>query len=103
VQDLIVRARSQLPALLSHPHARVVAIFVAGFIAASVWDSYGSAARSTIAGWSPHLSWLAPPTSQERIRAMELALASARQSLNKLANEMNRLEVGGAPRRRAAN
>jgi hypothetical protein len=78
-------------------------IFVAGFVAALVWDSYGSDARRAIAGWSPHLGWLAPTASSERMRSMEVALATARQSLNKLANEMSRLEAQpDAPQRRSA-
>ena len=107
VQNVIVRARLWLDKLLSFPYARVAMIFVVGFAAGMAWQSYGGEMRKTIAGWSPHLSWLAPPAasaSSERIRTMSLALATARQSLDKVANEMNRLEVQGAdvPRRRSA-
>jgi len=72
------------------------------------WQSYGGGVRKAIAGWSPHLAWLAPAPapsggSAERFKAVSLALASARQSLDKLSTEINRLEVQGgeAPRRRA--
>jgi hypothetical protein len=81
-------------------------IFVAGFAAGMIWASYNGAARKAIAGWSPYLSWIAPTTSSERFRTMEVALATARQSLNKLANEMSRLEAQGVdapPRRRTGN
>jgi len=83
-------------------------IFVVGFAAGVVWQSYGGAARKTIASWSPHLGWLAPAavpvgTSPERLKATTLALAAARQSLDKLANEIGKLETqgGDVPRRRA--
>jgi hypothetical protein len=103
-RNLIVSARSWLGKLVSFPFARVLMIFVIGFAAGIAWQSYGGAARRAIAGWSPHLSWLAPSASSERIRAMSLALATARQSLDKLASEMSRLEAQSvdAPRRRSA-
>jgi hypothetical protein len=107
VQNLAVKARQWLVKLDSLPYTRVVMIFVAGFIVGMVWDSYNGAARKAIAGWSPHLSWMAPTASSERLRTMELALSTARQSLNKLASEMSRLEAQGVdtptPRRRSAN
>ena len=88
--------------------ARVLMIFSIGFAAGIAWQSYGGAARTAIASWSPHLDWLAPAaapggTSPERLKAMSLALAAARQSLDKLATEMSKLPAqdGDAPRRRA--
>jgi hypothetical protein len=104
VQNLIVKARLWLDKLLSFRYARVVMIFVVGFAAGVAWQSYGGAVRTTIAGWSPHLGWLAPSPSSERIRSMSLALAAARQNLDKVANEMGRLEAqsGDVPRRRSA-
>jgi len=79
-------------------------IFIVGFAAGVAWQSYDGAARKAIASWSPHLSWLAPTASSERIRTISLALAAARQDLDKATNEMNRLEAQGAdvPRRRSA-
>jgi len=52
-------------------------------------------------GWPSRLAWLAPAPvpsggSTERLKAVSLALASARQSLDKLSTEINRLEVQGA-------
>ena len=103
VQNLIRRVPLWLDKLLSFPYARVVMIFVVGFAAGVVWQSYGGAARTTIASWSPHLGWLAPPAasaSYDRIRA---DLVAARQSLEKLGNDISRLEAQGTnvPRRRA--
>jgi hypothetical protein len=90
----------------SFAFARVLMIFLVGFAAGIAWQSYGGGVRKVIAGWSPHLAWLAPAPSggsAERFRAVSLALTSARQSLDKLSTEINRLEVQGgeAPRRRA--
>src|SRR5690348_13303161 len=104
VQNLVARVRLWLGKLISFPFVRVLMIFVVGFAAGVAWQSYGSAARKAIAGWSPHLSWLAPSTSSDRIRAMSLALAAARQNLDKIGNEMSRLEAQSVdvPRRRPA-
>jgi len=102
-QNLMVRARLWLDKLLSLPYARVVMIFVVGFAAGVVLQSYSSAARKVIASWSSHLTWLAPTASSERIRTISLTLAAARQNLDRAVNEVNRLEVQGAnePRRRS--
>ena len=101
-QNLTMRAWLWLDKLLSLAYARVLMIFVIGFAAGVVWQSYGSAARKAVASWSPHLSWLAPTASSERIRTISLALAAARQNLDRAVNEMNRLEGTDAPRRRSA-
>ena len=105
VPNLIARVRLWLGKLLSFALARVLMIFIVGFAAGAAWQSYGSEMRKTIASWSPHLSWLAPSAasaSSERIRAISLALATARQNIDKVANEINRLppQDGDAPRRR---
>src|SRR5262249_61651386 len=60
-QNLIVRARLWLDKLLSFPYARVAMIFVVGFAAGAVWESYGSGGGGTIARWAPSLCWVAPP------------------------------------------
>jgi hypothetical protein len=108
VQNVIARVRLGLGKLLSFAFARVLMIFVIGLAAGIAWQSYGGATRKTIASWSPHLGWLAPAavpvgTSPERLKATTLALAAARQSLDKLANEIGKLETqgGDVPRRRA--
>jgi hypothetical protein len=108
MRNLITRIRLWLGKLFSLAFARVLLIFLLGFAAGIAWQSYGGGVRKAIAGWSPRLAWLAPAPapsggSAERFKAVSLALASARQSLDKLSTEINRLEVQGgeAPRRRA--
>src|SRR5258708_14005282 len=102
-QNLMVRARSWLDTLLSLPYARVVMIFVIGFAAGVVWQSYSSAARKAIASWSPHLTWLAPTASPERIPTTPLPVVAARQTLDRPVNDMITPEVRepNTPRRRA--
>ena len=106
IRNLITRIR--LGKLFSLAFIRVLMIFLLGFAASIAWQSYGGGVRKTIAGWSPHLAWLAPvpaPSggSAERFKAVSLALASARQSLDKLSTEISKLPAqdGDAPRRRA--
>ena len=106
--NLITRVRLWLGKLVSFAFARVLMIFLVGFAAGLAWQSYGDAARKAIAGWSPRLGWLAPATapggtSPERLKAMSLALAGARQNLDKLATEINKLPAqdGDASGRRA--
>ena len=108
VQNMIARVRLGLGKLLSFAFARVLIIFVIGFAAGIAWLSYGGAARKAIATWSPHLGWLAPAgaaagTSPDRLKATTFALATARQSLDKLAAEISKLQAQDAdpPRRRA--
>ena len=89
------RVQLWLGKLVSFAFARFLMIFIVGFAAGIAWQSYGGTARKAIAGWSPHLGWLAPAaapggtTSPERLKATTLALAAARQSLDKLANEIS--------------
>jgi hypothetical protein len=106
VQNLIARVRLRLGKLIPFAFARVLMIFIVGFAAGIAWQSYSGTARKAIASWSPHLGWLAPTpggTSPEPLKATTLALAAARQSLDKLANEISKLEAqgGDVPRRRA--
>jgi len=107
-RNLITGVWLWLGKLTSFRFARVLVIFVVGFAAGFAWQSYGSGARKAIAGWSPRLEWLAPAvpagTSSERLKATTLALATARQSLDKLATEISKLQaqdVVEPPRRRA--
>jgi len=84
--------------------ARVLTFFSPWFAAGIAWQSYGGGVRKAIAGWSPRLAWLAPhpcplavlPSGSKQV---SLALASARQSLDKLSTEINRLEVQGGKHR----
>jgi hypothetical protein len=106
VRNLITAARLWLGKLVSFAVVRVLLIFFVGFAAGIAWQSYGGAGRKAIAAWSPHLAWLAPAaddTSADRFKAMSLALATARQSLDKLATEIGKVQAqDGVPRRRAA-
>jgi hypothetical protein len=84
-------------------------VFVVGFAAGIAWQSYGNAGRQAVAGWSPHLAWLAPTTepgrmSPDRYKAMSHALATTRQSLDRLSAEIGKVQAqdGDAPRRRTA-
>src|SRR6266852_9692608 len=97
VRNLIARVRLWLGKLVSFAFARVLMIFFVGFAAGLAWQSYGGGVRKAIAGWSPHLAWVAPAPvssggSAERLKATSLALATARQSLDKLATEISKLQ-----------
>jgi hypothetical protein len=111
--NLIKRVRSSLGKLVSFAFLRVLVIFLVGFAAGVAWQSYGGEIRKAIAGWSPHLAWVAPAPSSvpassggsaERLKATSVALTTARQSLDKLATEISKLQPqdAEAPRRRAA-
>jgi hypothetical protein len=107
-RNLITTVWLWLGKLVSFGFARVLVIFVIGFAAGFAWQSYGGEVRKVIASSSPRLEWLAPAasagTSSERLKATTLALATARQSLDKLATEISKLQaqdVVDPPRRRA--
>ncbi len=103
INSLITR----LSKLVSFAFARVLLIFVIGFAAGTAWQSYGGGLRKEIAGWSPRVAWVAPAPapassgSAERLKATSLALASVRQSVDKLASEIGKLQPEDtAPQRR---
>ena len=103
-----MRAQLWLGKLVSFPFVRVLMIFVVGFAAGVAWQSYGGEARKTIAGWSPHLAWLATApasagASAERLKATSLALATARQSFDKLTTEIGKLQAADIPDARPAS
>jgi hypothetical protein len=109
VRHLITLSRLRLSRLVSFAVVRVLMIFFVGFAAGMAWQSFGSEERRAIAGWSPYLAWLAPAaapvgTSPDRLKAISLALAATRQSLDKLAKEISKVQAqdGDAPRRKAA-
>ena len=93
---LIRRVRLWLGKLVSFAFARVLMIFFVGFAAGIAWQSYVGAARKAIASWSPHLAWVAPTAarggpSPEQLKATSVALAAARQSIDKLSSELRKL------------
>jgi hypothetical protein len=106
MRNAIVGASSRLGKLVSFVFARVLLIFVIGFAAGMAWQSYGGAARKTVASWSPRLAWVAPAaapgsTSADRLKATSLALTAVRQSVDKLSAEITKLQPeDGAPQRR---
>jgi hypothetical protein len=89
--------------LVSFAFARVLMIFVVGFAAGMGWQSsHADGIRKAIAGWSPRLAWITPApapsgASAERLKSTSLALASARQSFDKLATEFDKLQAQGVP------
>lgn len=100
-RNLITTARRWLSKLVPFAFARVLMIFIFGVATTLAWQSYGGAARSAIAGLSPHLGWLAPAdapasASPERLKATSLALAAVRQSVDKLATEISKLQAQAA-------
>lgn len=101
LRNLIAGARSWLGKLVSFAFARYLIAFFIGVTATLAWQSYGATARQAIAGWSPHLAWLAPPAARARVSADQrkatlLALAAVRQSVDKLATEVSKLQAQGA-------
>ncbi len=100
-RNAIAKVRSWLARVVSFVRARALLIFLIGFVAGLAWQSYSGAARRAIAGWSPRLAWVAPAAvpgapSPERLRATSQALAAARQSIDRLTAEINRLQSQGA-------
>ena len=110
-RNLITRARWSLGTLGKAVPLALVRYLIAFFIGVAAilaWQSYGSAAREAIARWSPLLGWLAPaaaPVAQaapaafagaspDQLKATALALAAARQSIDKLATEFGKLAQG---------
>jgi hypothetical protein len=106
-RSLITRARSWLGNVISFAVARVVVIFFIGFAAGLAWQSYSGPARKAIASWSPHLAWAAPAAassgpSADQVKATSLALAAARQSIDKLATEIGKLSTPSEKKARAS-
>jgi hypothetical protein len=105
---VFTKARSSLGKLVSFVFTRALLIFVVGFAAGMAWQTYGGGVRKAIAGWSPRLAWVAPAAapadnSHERLKATSLALAAVRQSVDKLATEVDRLQDQGAGEQRSGS
>jgi hypothetical protein len=97
VGSLVTKARLSLGKLVSFVFSRVLIIFLVGFAAGIAWQSYGGDVRKAVAGWSPRLAWVAPAAtpaggSRERLKATSVALTAVRQSLDKLATEVDKLQ-----------
>jgi hypothetical protein len=84
---------------------RFLIIFCIGVAATLAWQSYGNAARRMVAGLSPELGWLAPRTasaappapfasaSPDQLAAISHSLAGVRQSVDKLAADLTKLQA----------
>src|SRR5262245_52216651 len=75
---------------------RFLMFFFIGATGAFAWQSHGGPARETIASWSPRLAWLAPPTAPMgpgQIVAISRDLAVVRQSVDKLATDITKLQA----------
>jgi len=103
--NLATRARSLLDKLLSWfrklvrlAFVRYLIAFVIGITATLAWQSYGRGAREAVAGWSPHLRWLAPPAAPVQVsadhrKATAAALAEMRRTVDRLATEITNMQA----------
>jgi hypothetical protein len=83
--------------------ARFAVIFFIGIGATLVWQSYGNAVRLSAASLSPRLGWLAPAepsssalsasASPDQLAALSRSLAVVRQSVDKLAADITKLQA----------
>ncbi len=106
-RNLITRARLRLGKLVSFAFARHLMMFFIGVAATLAWQSYSGAARKAIASWSPHLAWVAPTAarggpSPEQLKATSVALAAARQSIDKLSSELRKLTASSEKKARSS-
>jgi hypothetical protein len=93
---------------------RIIVILCAGAAAALAWQSYGNTARGVVASWSPWLGWLAPPAvqaapsqpgptisvsgaSSDQLAAISRSLVAVRQSVDKIAADVARLQAATPP------
>jgi hypothetical protein len=89
---------------------RFLAFLIIGVTGTLAWQSYGGATRETIASWSPRFAWLASPVaptgaSPDQIVAISRDLAVVRQSVDKLAADIAKLQAPqqGTPDRTSAS
>jgi hypothetical protein len=83
--------------------ARLLVASCIGVAAALAWQSYGDAARAMIAAFAPQLEWLAPAApaaeatsasvSPDQLAAISHGLAAVRQSLDRLAADVAKLQA----------
>jgi hypothetical protein len=96
---LLMRIRALPGELVSSSFPRYLLVFGAGVASTLAWQTYAAPARAAVAGWSPHLAWLAPASrgvSADRVKAASLALAAMHRSVDRLAGEVGKLEAGTA-------
>jgi hypothetical protein len=108
IGSVFTKLRLLLGRLVSFLSTRALLIFLIGFAAGIAWMTYGGVIRQAVAGWSPRLAWIAPAAapaenSRERLKATSLALAAVRQSVDKLATEVDRLQDVGAGDQRSGS
>jgi hypothetical protein len=84
---------------------RFLIVFGIGVAATLTWQSYSNAARRMVAGLFPELGWLAPRTapaaspapfasaSPDQLAALSHSVAAVRQSVDKLAADITRLQA----------
>ncbi len=80
---------------------RVAVVFCIGVAATLAWQIYGTAARQAVASLSPGLGWLTPAepsassasASPDQLAAISRSLAAVRQSVDKLAADITRLQA----------
>jgi len=115
-RNLVTRALWSLGRAVPLGFARYLIAFFIGVATILAWQSYGGPAREAIARWSPQLGWLAPPAAPvaqtastvsasappDQLKATSLALAAVRQSVDKLATEISKLQVQGPDRTSAS-
>jgi hypothetical protein len=95
--------------------ARFMIFFFIGVTATLAWQSYGNAARRAVAGMAPSLGWLAPSAapdslsapgsytaglaagaSSDQLAALSRSLAAVRQSVDRLAADVTKLQAANA-------
>jgi len=102
--DLIKSARSARIKRALLALARLLVASCIGVAAALAWQSYSDAARAMIAGFAPQLEWLAPPAapvaeatsasvSPDQLVAISRGLAAVRQSVDRLAADIAKLQA----------
>jgi hypothetical protein len=104
----VPNARSSPGKRVSLALARLLITFGVGVAATLAWQSYGDTARGMIASSSSQLAWLAPQatpvaqltaltpsatTSSDQLAALSRGLAVVRQSVDKLAAEITKLQA----------
>ena len=86
--------------LVSSQFMRYLIAFVLGATVMVAWQSFGNAARRSVAGMSPRLAFLMPAPAagitSEQVKATSRALAAVHQSVDKLSSEIDRMEAQGS-------